>query len=104
MARDEQIDIVIRIFTHRFISSGVPLADFQQATDGIERWEDWLPRWSARAEIHEKLGRDALEAGHTVSAGEHLTTAAACAELGGTGARTCTSDTCFASPATISHC
>ena len=36
MARDEQIDIVIRIFTHRFITSGVPLADFQHATDGIE--------------------------------------------------------------------
>ena len=61
MARDEQIDIVIRIFTHRFISSGVPFADFQQATDGIEHWEDWLPRWSARAEIHEQFGRDALE-------------------------------------------
>ena len=76
MARDEQIDIVIRIFTHRFITSGVPLADFQQATDGIERWEDWLPRWSARAEIHEDLGREAIEAGNNVSAGEHLTTAA----------------------------
>ena len=30
--------------------------------------------------------------------------AAACAELGGAGARTCTSGTCFTSPATISHC
>lgn len=76
MARDERIDIVIRIFTHRFITSGVPLADFQQATDGIEKWEDWLPRWSERAGIHEALGRDALEDGNTVSAGEHLTTAA----------------------------
>lgn len=75
MARDEQIDIVIRIFTHRFITSGVPLADFHEATDGIEKWEDWLPRWSARAEIHEAFGREALEAGNGLSAGEHLTTA-----------------------------
>jgi 2,6-dihydroxypseudooxynicotine hydrolase len=76
VARDEQIDIVIRTFTHRFITSGVPLADFREATDGIERWSDWLPRWAARAEIHEALGRDALAAGHGLSAGEHLTTAA----------------------------
>jgi len=75
MARDERIDIVLRIFTPRFITSGVPLADFQEATDGMERWEDWLPRWSARAAIHEALGREALRAGHGLSASQHLTTA-----------------------------
>ena len=75
MARDEQIDIVIRIFTHRFITSGVPLADFQEATDGIERWEDWLPRWVARAEIHETFGHEALKAGNGLTASEHFTTA-----------------------------
>ena len=76
MARDEQIDIVIRIFTHRFITSGIPLADFHEATDGIEHWEDWLPRWSARAEIHAALGHQALDNKNKLSAGEHLTTAA----------------------------
>lgn len=75
MARDARIDTVIGIFTPRFMTSGVPLADFQEATDGMEEWEDWLPRWSARAKIHEELGGTALKAGYGYSAGEHLTTA-----------------------------
>lgn len=76
MARDPRIDIVIRNFRPRFMTSGVPLADFEDATDGLERWEDWLPRWAARGEIHEKLGRDAIAAGNGLSAAGHLTTAA----------------------------
>ncbi len=75
MARDPRIDTVIGIFTPRFITSGVPLADFQEATDGMENWEDWLPRWSARAKIHEYLGDEAFAAGNTLSAAEHWTTA-----------------------------
>jgi 2,6-dihydroxypseudooxynicotine hydrolase len=71
-----EIETVITNFTPRFISSGVPLADFRDATDGLENWEDWLPRWSARAEIHEALGRDALDGGHGLSAAEHYATAA----------------------------
>ena len=76
MARDPRIDIVIRNFRPRFMTSGVPLADFEDATDGLEKWEDWLPRWAARGEIHEALGRAALAAGNGLSAGEHLTMAA----------------------------
>ncbi|MEE2655264.1 MAG: alpha/beta fold hydrolase [Pseudomonadota bacterium] len=75
MARAPEIDTVISNFTPRFITSGVPLADFQQVTAGLEKWEDWLPRWAARAEVHEALGLDALENGNSLSASEHLTTA-----------------------------
>ena len=50
VARAPQIETVINNFTPRFITSGVPLADFQEATNGLINWEDWLPRWSARAE------------------------------------------------------
>ena len=76
VARAPQIDTVISNFTPRFITSGVPLADFQEATDGLTNWEDWLPRWSARAEIHEEMGREALAVGKGFSAADHLTTAA----------------------------
>ena len=34
------------------------------------------PAWSAVAAEHEQLGRDALKAGRTISAGEHLSQAA----------------------------
>ena len=64
MARAPEIDTVISNFTQRFITSGVPLADFQEATENLEKWEDWLPRWAARAEVHEALGLDALENGN----------------------------------------
>ena len=76
VARAPQIETVINNFTPRFITSGVPLADFQEATNGLINWEDWLPRWSARAEVHEKMGREALEANNGLSAADHLTTAA----------------------------
>ncbi len=75
MARDSRIDTVINIFTPRFMTSGVPLADFQDATEGMEKWEDWLPRWSDRAKIHEDLGNEAFAAGNTRSAADHWTTA-----------------------------
>ena len=62
----------------RFVSNGVPLTDFEEVTAGIERWEDWCQAWSARAVIHEALGRQVLAEGCRLSAGEHLTRAAVC--------------------------
>ena len=75
MIRAPQIDTVINNFTPRFITSGVPLTDFQEATDGLIDWEDWLPRWVKRGEIHEEMGLNAMAVGKTLSAAEHLTTA-----------------------------
>lgn len=62
----------------RFVSNGVPLTDFEEVTAGIGRWEDWCQAWSARAAIHEALGRQILADGFRLSAGEHLTRAAVC--------------------------
>jgi 2,6-dihydroxypseudooxynicotine hydrolase len=53
----------------------VILADFEEVVDGIERWDDWCSAWSARASVHEALGREALAADYSLSAGEHLTRA-----------------------------
>jgi 2,6-dihydroxypseudooxynicotine hydrolase len=75
MARDPRIGTAIAHWLPRFISNGVALADFQEVTAGLERWEDWCRAWSARAAVHEALGREALASDHKLSAGEHLTRA-----------------------------
>lgn len=75
MAKDPRVETAISHWLPRFISNGVALADFQEVTAGIARWEDWCAAWSARAAVHEALGREALAAGHGLSAGEHLTRA-----------------------------
>lgn len=76
MARDPRVETAISHWLPRFISNGVALADFQEVTAGIERWEDWCGAWCARAAVHEALGREALAAGFKLSAGEHLARAA----------------------------
>ena len=75
-AGDPRVETAISHWEPRFISNGVLLADFQEVTHSIERWEDWCAAWSARAGVHEKLGREALAGGYNVTAGEHLSRAA----------------------------
>jgi dienelactone hydrolase len=75
-AKDKRVEIAIHHWAPRFVSSGVPLTDFDEVTASISRWDEWCAAWSARAAIHEDLGRKALAAGHRLSAGEHLTRAA----------------------------
>jgi len=76
MAKDPRVDSAISHWAPRFISNGVLLADFQEVTVGIDRWEDWCSAWCARATLHEALGRESLEQGYCLSAGEHLSRAA----------------------------
>ena len=75
MAKDPRVESAISHWAPRFVSNGVLLADFQEVTAGIERWEDWCGAWSARAAMHEALGREALDQGYALSAGEHLSRA-----------------------------
>ena len=75
---DVRVQSAIAHWAPRFVSNGVPLTDFEEVTAGVERWEDWCRAWSARAAIHEVLGRTALADGYQRSAGEHLTRAAVC--------------------------
>jgi 2,6-dihydroxypseudooxynicotine hydrolase len=60
----------------RYTVNGVNASDFVDVTRSIESWDDWCRAWSARAAIHEDMGREALAAGCTVSAAEHLCRAA----------------------------
>ncbi len=78
MAADSRVATALGHWAPRFVANGVPLTDFQEVTASIERWEDWCSAWSARAAIHETMGRKALDDGYELSAGEHLTTAGVC--------------------------
>jgi dienelactone hydrolase len=76
MSQDPRIESAISHWAPRFVSNGVLLTDFQEVTQSISRWEDWCAAWSRRAEVHERLGREALAQGYRLSAGEHLSRAA----------------------------
>ena len=77
-ARDSRIEQASAHWSHRMVTNGVPLADFQDVTGTITSWNDWCSAWVERGGLHEGLGRNALDEGWTLTAGEHLTTAAAC--------------------------
>src|SRR5437667_9653631 len=80
--KDSRVEAAISHWAPRFVANGVPLADFQEVTASVSRWEDWCAAWSARAAIHEEMGNKALDGGYNTSAGEHLTRAALCFTFG----------------------
>jgi dipeptidyl aminopeptidase/acylaminoacyl peptidase len=61
----------------RFLAAGVDYFDLQDLLRTIDRWEVWCREWSAKAAVHEMLGRDALAEGRSVTAGQALGRAAA---------------------------
>ena len=73
---DPRVASAIAHWAPRFVANGVLLADFQEVTGSIARWEDWCRAWCDRAARHERLGREALEQGWNLTAGEHLARAA----------------------------
>jgi dipeptidyl aminopeptidase/acylaminoacyl peptidase len=75
-AIDPRVSSAIAHWAPRFVANGVLLADFQEVTAGIKRWEDWCAAWCARAGIHEQLGHEALADGWKLTGGEHLARAA----------------------------
>jgi dipeptidyl aminopeptidase/acylaminoacyl peptidase len=80
--KDARVEAAISHWAPRFVANGVPLADFQEVTASVSRWEDWCDAWSARARIHEELGNKALAGGYKFSAGQHFTRAAVCYHFG----------------------
>lgn len=79
---DEHVKTAIAHWGPRYVTNGVPIGDFQEVTGGVDRWEEWCAAWSARGAVHERLGDEALAAGHDRSAGEHLVRAALCYHFG----------------------
>jgi dienelactone hydrolase len=80
--KDQRVETAIHHWAPRFVAAGVPLADFDEVTAAITRWDEWCAVWSQRAAEHEKLGREALAAGYNISAADHLTRAALCYHFG----------------------
>src|SRR3989441_12758358 len=80
--KDSRVEAAISHWAPRFVANGVPLADFQEVTASVSRWEDWCAAWSARAAVHEELGNKALAGGYNTSAGAHFTRAAVCYHFG----------------------
>lgn len=76
--RDARVDAAIHHWAPRFVANGVPLADFQEVTAGVARWEAWCAAWCARGQVHERLAQQALASGYQLSAGAHFTRAALC--------------------------
>src|SRR5439155_443857 len=74
--RDPRVEAAISHWAPRFVANGVPLADFQEVTASVSRWEDWCAAWSARAAVHEEMGNKALAGGYNTSAAAHFTRAA----------------------------
>ena len=73
---DQKVASAISHWAPRFVSNGVMLADFEEVTASIGRWEDWCAAWSARAKVHEDLGNESLANQYCLSAGEHFVRAA----------------------------
>lgn len=74
--KDPKVQSAISHWAPRFVSNGVLLADFEEVTGSLERWQDWCAAWSRRAAVHEELGRSSLEEGYNLTGGEHLVRAA----------------------------
>jgi 2,6-dihydroxypseudooxynicotine hydrolase len=72
MSQDPRIATAMTHWGPRFVTNGVALSDFQEITGSLKSWDDWCSAWSARAAVHEQLGREALAKRQFVSAGEHL--------------------------------
>ena len=73
---DPKVASAISHWAPRFVSNGVMLADFEEVTASIRRWEDWCAAWSARAKVHEDLANGAYSEGFRLTAGEHFVRAA----------------------------
>jgi pimeloyl-ACP methyl ester carboxylesterase len=73
---DERVQAAIRNWAGRFIANGIDYNDFARTTAAIDRWEDWLERWTETAEVHVALAESAVAEGRERSAGEAYARAA----------------------------
>ncbi len=72
MSSDPRVKAAISHWGPRFIANGVALTDFEEVTASLSSYDDWCSAWSARAAVHEQMGRDALAQKKFLTAGECL--------------------------------
>ena len=73
--QDARVKSALSHWAPRFVANGIILTDFQEVTASIRAWDEWCAKWSAKAAVHENLGRAALAKKQFVSAAEHLSRA-----------------------------
>ena len=76
MATDPQLTAAVSHWGARFVANGVALTDFEDIMKQLATYDDWCKAWSARAALHEQIGRQALAERHFLTAGECLQRAA----------------------------
>lgn len=81
-AIDPRISSAAAHWSHRMLTNGVPLADFQDVTTSITDWSDWCSAWVVRGDVHSDLGEKAESEGFHISAAGHFSTAASCYHFG----------------------
>lgn len=74
--RDPQVDLIFAHFTPRYEATGVDPNDLRELKQRIEKWSDWCRLWSEEALRHERLGKEARDAGFRVTAAEAYVRAA----------------------------
>jgi dipeptidyl aminopeptidase/acylaminoacyl peptidase len=72
MSPDPRIKAAISHWGPRFVANGVTLTDFEEVTQSLASYDDWCSAWSARAAIHEQMGREALATKRLLTASECL--------------------------------
>lgn len=80
--KDPRIVAAAAHWSHRMITNGVPLADFQDVTAEIRHWDEWCSAWVAKGNVHRSLGESAADEGRMLTAGGHFSTAAVCYHFG----------------------
>jgi dienelactone hydrolase len=66
---DHFVDTAFRLFTWRILSNFVSPWELEQIRKNLESWDDWCAEWSRWAQKHIKIGDEALESGHLLTAG-----------------------------------
>ena len=73
---ENRLQTAIDNWLPRFTANGVEASDLTRITEVAGDWSGWCGAWSGVAAEYEAMGREAMAAGETVSAGEHLARAA----------------------------
>jgi len=66
----------------RFVANGIDVNDFDETVAKTAEWRDWAPNWQTVGDLHETLGREAMERGRLLSATQAFQRAAWCYHLG----------------------
>ncbi|MDG2187263.1 MAG: alpha/beta hydrolase [Hyphomicrobiales bacterium] len=81
-SKDTKVQMAVAHWAHRFVSNGIPLADFNDVAAIVNKWDDWCMAWENKGKMHALLGDDAKKNNFNLSAAEHYNTAAVCYHYG----------------------